>query len=324
MKFNSKQNYNYKANYNSAPYVRIVFPLEYEPVNISESVALEITVVIHPKESAIRFLDSASFSDTDFAITSQSDFDSAFDWFLPLPMKVDWANTSLQIVPTSESEYVDMPNVDGSMVQNTTYKNRSFSFVLYSNDGLSDGEKDDIKQKIAKILDRTKSGFKKLSIPPSDHYFEVKYSGSASIQDGPSFVKATLPFEVKPYSHPMFPTNQIGSGTITNNGLKACGLRIEISGPISSPSFTVKSGESSKQFTWGSSLAESEKLIIDGESMICYKMDSTGEKTNGITSLSPSGKDAFVTVNPGESIEVSPSGNASGHIIFSINESYIW
>lgn len=328
MKYNSKQNYNHGVNYNNVTRVRVwVFPY-HEKFSLSEDLFFQFIHVVNAKDSPVSFSDSGDTSfglfKPDFSIGTSSGKDSAVDWFSPLGMKVDWSSTSLQVMPTSESEYTDMPNVDGSMLGNTTYKNRSFSFVLYSDDGLSETEKYDLKQKIARILDRTKQSFKKLSISPGEHYFDVKYSGSASVQDGPSFVKATLPFEVKPYSHPMFPVNEMESGTITNNGLKACGLRVEITGSVSSPSFTVKSGESSKEFTWSSSLSESETLIIDGESLLCYTVSSDGSKSNAITSLSPSGKESFVTIQPGESVEVIPSSGLKGHVIFSINESYIW
>lgn len=328
MKFNSKQSFNSSANYNSASRVRVLVLPIYESYTIPESIFLQFIHVVNTSESPVTFYDSSPTSfgvfAPDFSIGTSSGKDSSVDWFLPLGMKVDWANTSLQVMPTSESEYTDMPNVDGSMLGNTTYKNRAFNFVLYSDDGLNEIEKYEVKKKIAEILDGTKNSFKKLVISPVDNYFEIKYSGSASVQDGPSFVKATLPFEVKPYSHPMFPTNIVSSGTITNNGLKACGLKVEITGPVSSPSFSVKSGSDTKQFSWSSSLSSSEKLVIDGESLLCYKISSSGSKSNALTSLSPNGKDAFVTINPGESIDVTPSGSATGHTVFSINESYIW
>lgn len=322
MEFNSKQNYNHKVNYNSAPYVRIVFPIEYDNVRVSESYDIEITVVVHGKEALVRFVDSAAHSETDFCVGNQSTGDRAYDWFLPLPMKVDWSSTSVQVMPTSESEYTDMPNVDGSMVGNTTYKNRSFSFVLYSNDGLSDTEKNDLKGKIAKILDSTKSGFKKLSIPPSDHYFDVKYSGSASIQDGPSFIKATLPFEVKPYSHPIFQQKITGQGTLTNGGLKDCGLFVEISGPVSNPSFMVSvSGAKTYSVSYSGDISSGSKLVIDNESMLCYSIDQNGAKKNEITKLTFSD---FIKLTPGQSALVKPSENVKNRITCSINESYIW
>lgn len=319
MQFNSSQNYDSLRNYNGASNpVNIFYPV-YDSFSILDSVSIERTKVVSVEEDVIFFTDSASVSHTDFSIGSSPQYGSSYDWFLPLPMKVDWANTSLQAMPTSESEYIDMPNVDGSMVQNTTYKNRAFNFVLYSNDGLSEGEKSDLKQKIVELLNRTKSGFKKLSISPSDHYFDVKYSGSASIQDGPSFVKATLPFEVKPYSHPIFPADGISSGVITNNGLKPCGLRVEISGMVSSPLYNVNG----RTYGWRSSVPAQSKLIIDGEKMVCYLSSESG-KTNGMASLYPEGKDGFVIIQPGESVTVEPNENAKGHITFSINESYIW
>lgn len=322
MEYNSKQNYDHLYNYNSASSPVNIFSPVYDSFSFSESVEITKTKSVSWNENPIYFYDEVWISDTSFSISASSSYDGAYDWFLPLPMKVDWASTSLQVMPTSESEYIDMPNVDGSMVQNTTYKNRAFNFVLYSNDGLTDSEKSDLKQKIAKLLDRTKGGFKKLSVPPSEHYFEVKYSGSASIQDGPSFVKATLPFEVKPYSHPMFQQKISGQGIITNGGLKSCGLLFEISGSISNPSFTVYvSNSRSYSMSFNGDVQSGYRLIIDNESMMCYLIDSYGNKENAITNLNYNN---FIKIEPGQTATIIPSASTKSHITCSINESYIW
>ena len=322
MEFNSKLNYDYLYNYNSASVpVEIFYPL-YEHIALSDSVTITEIKSVSAHENPILFVDAAWISNVDFSIGSSDKYDSSFDWFMPLPMKVDWANTSLQIMPTSESEYIDMPNVDGSMVQNTTYKNRAFNFVLYSNDGLSDSETYDLKEKIAKILDGTKTGFKKLSIPPSDHYFEVKYSGSASIQDGPSFVKATLPFEVKPYSHPIFEQKVVGKGTITNNGLKPSGLVIELSGYILNPYFDIvlSNGDSYSISIIGEILA-GYKLVINNETMMCYYVDPNGTKTNAMAIFR---NDPFRKLDSKQSATIIPSESTINHITCTISESYIW
>lgn len=322
MKYNSQQNYNSSYNYNSASTAVNLFSPVYETFGFSESIEISKTKSVSWNEDPLYFLDSVWVSSSGFSITSSSQYDSAFDWFLPLPMKVDWSSTSLQVMPTSESEYTDMPNVDGSMVGNTTYKNRSFNFVLYSNDGLSDSEKNELKQKIVKLLNDTKGTFKRLSIPPSENYFEVKYSGSASIQDGPSFIKATLPFEVKPYSHPMFEQKIVGQGTITNNGLKPCGLFVEISGAVLHPSFSVSVSDGrTYSMYYDGDLKYGYKLVIDNESMMCYIVDPNGGKSNAITDLRYS---KFIKIEPGQSATINPFSSTKPRITCSINESYIW
>lgn len=322
MEYNSGQKYNYLSNYNSATRPVNIFTPIYESIDFYESVDITKTKSVIWSELPLIFLDTVWSSSVEFSIGSSSQYDSAYDWFLPLPMRVDWSSTSLQVMPTSESEYTDMPNVDGTMIGNTTYKNRSFNFVLYSNDGLSDNEKNDLKEKIVKILDGTKGGFKKLSIPPSDHYFDVKYSGSASIQDGPSFIKATLPFEVKPYSHPMFQQKITGQGTLTNGGLKDCGLFVEISGPVSNPSFRVSvSGAKTYSVAYSGDISSGSKLVIDNESMLCYSVDQNGVKKNEITKLIFGD---FIKLTPGQSALIKPSENVKNRITSSINESYIW
>lgn len=338
MKYNSGKSYNSGDRYNAASHIVIE---RYDGLKFSDSSSIDFIGVIHGEEGPLYFYENSGVFESNFVVGNVGSRDTSVDWFAPIGMKVDWANTSLQVMPTSESEYIDISTLDGSMVQNTIYKNRAFNFVLFSEDGLSDTEKDDLKQKIVKVLDSTKGSFKRLVIQPSEHYFEVKYSGSASIQQGPSFVKATLPFEVKPYSHPMFPESKTHYGTITNKGMKPCGLRVEISGPIDTPRFSA----SSLSCVWNSSLLDGEKLVIDGESMTCFKISASGEKTNAIKYLEPEGKDGFVLIQPGESIEVYPytlappplpsenmlselsekiANSNQSSFTFSINESYIW
>lgn len=325
MNYNSLQNYNSERYYNNASRCIIVFVPIYESANLNEDLDIQFIGVVSSSEKFVRFIDSKSedIAEVDFAIGTISGEDNSADWFNPLNMKVDWANTMIQVMPSSESEYVDISTIDGSFLKNTVYKNRSFSFILYSHDGLSDTEKDDIKQKIVKLLDQTKGSFKKLYIPPSEHFFYAKYSGSASVQTGPSYVKATLPFEVKPYSYPLFPVSIVGSGTITNNGLKDVGIIFEISGPVSNPSFNaaLSTGES-YSVSWTGSVSDGETLIINGENLTCYKKDSSGNTSNAVTSLDY--ETSFVKVPKGVSATMTNFSVDDSKVVSRINESYIW
>ena len=325
MNYNSSGKYNSNLNYNSAAICIIKFVPIREHYNYNEDIQIQFIGIVSSQDSFKGFFDERNleFSAVDFAVGTISGEDNSADWFNPLNMKVDWANTMIQVMPSSESEYIDISTIDGSFLKNTIYKNRSFSFILYSHDGLSDTEKDDLKQKIVKLLDLTKESFKKLYMPPSEHFFYVKYSGSASVQTGPSYVKATIPFEVKPYSYPLFPEIVIGEGEITNNGLKDSGLIFEISGSVSSPSFNValSTGES-YSVKWSGSVSESETLIINGENMTCYKKTSSGSTSNAITSLSY--QTAFIKLPKKKSAKISGLSFDSSKITTRVNESYIW
>lgn len=319
MKYNSGKSYNSGDRYNAASHIVIE---RYDGLKFSDSSSIDFVSVIHGEEGPLYFYENSGVFELNFVVGNVGSRDTSVDWFAPIGMKVDWANTSLQVMPTSESEYIDISTLDGSMVQNTIYKNRAFNFVLFSEDGLTDSQKDDLKQKIVKILDSTKGAFKHLVIPPSEHYFDVKYSGSASIQQGPSFVKATLPFEVKPYSHPMFTEPVKGAGTIVNNGMKKCGIRIEVSGPVTNPVVDItKSTGETYSLKWTGEVAQGTTLVINGEELTCFTIDSDGNKENAITNLE---KVIFAELNPGESAEIAPDSATSSHVVCKINESYIW
>lgn len=325
MNYNSSGKYNSKLNYNSAKVCIIKFVPIREYTSMDEDIHIQFIGVVSAKENPFKFVDEKEleFATVDFAVGTISGEDNSADWFNPLNMKVDWANTMIQVMPSSESEYIDISTIDGSFLKNTIYKNRSFSFVLYSHDGLSDTEKDDVKQKIVKLLDLTKGSFKKLYMPPSEHYFYVKYSGSASVQTGPSYVKATIPLEVKPYSYPLFPSTIIGKGTITNNGLKDSGIIFEISGNVSSPSFKVTlSNEESYTVKWTGSIASGETLVINGENLTCYKRTSSGETSNAVTSLDY--ESSFIKLPQKASATISDLSFDSSKIVTKVNESYIW
>lgn len=325
MNYNSSKNYNSGYNYNGVS-TPVIFTIPiYDYLSFDESFDYSVTTVVAEKETSFFISDGQKLDITniDFSVGNVSGEDTSSDWFNPLDMKVDWANTMIQVMPSSESEYVDISTIDGSFLKNTIYKNRSFSFILYSRDGLSDSEKDNLKQKIVKVLDSTKGSFKKLYIPPSEHFFYAKYSGSASVQTGPSYIKATIPFEVKPYSYPIFENKIVGSGVIYNNGLKDCGLIFEISGPASSPGFYVElSTGKSFMVKWNGSISLGITLVINGENLTCYKKYASGATINAITELNY--ESSFISVPKGEYAKISNINISSSNLITKINESYIW
>lgn len=297
IQYNKKSNYNQSLLYNHSPtnYTIRMFLVEgADKVTVSEDV-------------------SEKFS-TDFIIGAVGEQDTAYDWFTPLDMIVHWDSSQFQIMPQSESDYIEMPNVDGSIPENTTYTNRNFNIVLYSRDGLTIQEKYELKKRIVELLDSTKNQYKRLSLQPSENYFDVKYSGSPDIKEGPSFVKATLPFEVKPYGHPFFTQTVTGSGTLTNNGLKTSGPIIKIKGRAENPSFNF----GGTTYTWNGTLALDDTLVIDNDSMLCYVVSESGRKTNGLAKLSHD----FKKLEPGQSVSISAGSNVN--LTATLVESILW
>ena len=298
IQYNQKLNYNQKKiynNYSTLYSIKFIYVEDSEKVNFKDN-------------SFSKFI-------TDYLIGKFDNAYNAYDWFYPFNMKVDWNNSDFQVMPQSESDYIEMPDVDGDIPENTTYKNRAFNVVLYSDQGLSVTQKEELKSSIAKILDGTKNKYKRLTLQPKETYFDVKYSGQASVSEGPSFVKATIPFDVKPYGHPFFTQTVTGTGKVTNNGLKPAGPIIKISGSVNNPSFSV--GDQS--YTWNGTVPAGSLLIVNFDSELCYLQNSSGVKENAITKLSSID---FKKIQPGETCNISSSiGN---NFTASIVESILW
>lgn len=252
---------------------------------------------------------------SDFLIGHIDNADTAYDWFYPLEFMVDWRASNIQYVPQSESNYIEMQGVDGAIPENTVYKNRQFSIVGYSVDGLSILQKEEIKKQIARTLDATKNETKKLTFQAADIAFDVKYSGLADIQDGPSFIKVTVPLEGSPYAYPLFDNIVYGSGLIINDGQADVGVVHEISEGAVNPSWKV--GEIT--YTWKGTVPRGSKLIVDNEAYICY-LDSAGKKTNAITQLTGD----FQKIPKESSVPIQCYGNTAQYMTTQIKERVVW
>lgn len=218
---------------------------------------------------------------SDFLIGSNINLDDAYDWFIPFNMKVDWDTTSIQVMPETSNTTIEMPGIDGSIIEDTVYKDRLFQIVAFSEDDLSKAEKEELKTKITEILDSTKHQTKSLTVQSTDTSFDVKYDGQAVIAEGPSYVKATVPLRVSPYGHKTFGGELWGSGLVYNEGDAPVGAKHTISGPISDPSFTFGDHE----YKWVGYVPENYNLVIDQQMMTCYLQDEFGVKKNAMSSL---------------------------------------
>lgn len=253
---------------------------------------------------------------SDFVVGVQDDKDNAYDWLLPFDLIVDWRSSSLQIMPQSESDYIDQPYMDGSIIENTTYKNRSFTFVGYSELGLTIAEKEELKRDIARILDSTKKQSKKLTFQRSSTAFDVKYSGSAVIEEAPSFIKATIPLECSPYGYPLFEQEVEGSGLIVNNGDKESGCVHYITGAITNPSF--KLGQIT--YKWNGTVPYGSTLVINHNDYTCYLIDKHGNKTNAITKLTG----AFQSIPAKQSMNITAYNDLPNRLLTKLKEQILW
>lgn len=253
---------------------------------------------------------------SDFMIGQIEDYDKAFDWIIPFEMKVNWRDSSIQVMPQTESSYIDVPEKDGSIIENTIYKNRLFSIVAYSELGLSIAEKEQLKRDIAQILDATKNSPKKLTFMASDTSFDVQYSGSADITEGPSFVKATIPFESAPYGYPLFDQEVFGTGLLVNDGDADSGCVNKISSGAVNPSFQM----GTITYKWSGTVPANTTLYIDHNNYTCYLETVEGTRTNVIDKLTGE----FQTIPKASSVAITAFGNTGDYLTTTLKEKILW
>lgn len=253
---------------------------------------------------------------SDFIIGSYGDYDTAYDWFIPFNMKVDWNATSIQVMPPAESTTIEMPGIDGSIIENTVYKDRLFQIVAFSEEGLSKEQKEELKSKITEILDSTKHQSKKLTVQASGNSFDVKYDGQANITEGPSYVKATIPLTTSPYGYKAFEGELDGSGLVNNEGDAPVGAKHTIYGPVVNPSFTF----GTITYQWTGSVPFGYRLVIDHQMMTCYLQDSFGVKTNAMSGLTGT----FQKIPAHASIALTSTGVPESQIITTWRDSVLW
>lgn len=254
---------------------------------------------------------------SDFMIGAIDDDDRAYDWLIPFGLRVDWGNTNIQIMPEAELTTIEMPGIDGSIVEDSVYKDRLFTIVAYSQDGLTTVEKEDLKSRLTQVLDATKHKTKKLTVQARGTSFDVRYQGQAEILDGPSFVKAQIPLHTPPYGYELFENDFSGSGLI-DNGRGDAPLRPKhtITGPISYPSFTL----GAINYVWNGEVPSGYSLVINHEDFTCYLEDSLGKKTNALASLSGN----FQEIPPQKSMVLVANTATESHILTEWRCKVLW
>lgn len=208
--------------------------------------------------------------------------DPAFDYLLPFGLKVDPRQSSIQVSPPSELVSVESPGVDGSMITDVVFKDRLFSIVAYSELGLTQQEKEDLKTKIVNLLASTKNQSKSLLIQSRETKFDVRYQGEAKITEGPSFLRAEIPLWASVYGRKLFSHDVVGSGLLKNDGSIPVGPRIYVIGPCNPFSFVI-GGET---YSYSSSVPNNSKLFIDFEMKSVWIEDINGVKTNALKCFS--------------------------------------
>lgn len=244
---------------------------------------------------------------SDFVIGAADNVDRAYDWLIPFGLKIDWDKTKIQVMPEAELTKIQMPGIDGSIIEDSVYKDRLFEIVAYSQDGLSIAQKEELKDKITRVLDATKHQDKKLTVQAADTSFDVRYEGQAEIVDGPSYVKATIPLRTPPYGSSIFETELNGAGLVDNTAGNAP-LRVKhiITGAITNPTFSL----GTITYTYKGFIPIDNQLIIDHDMMSCYIIDNKGKKTNALANL----VGEFQAIPAGESVVLNTTTATASHL----------
>lgn len=253
---------------------------------------------------------------SDFMIGAIDNDDRAYDWLIPFGLRVDWATTKIQIMPEAELTTIEMPGIDGSIVEDSVYKDRLFEIVAYSQDGLTISEKETLKSRLTQVLDATKHQTKKLTVQARGTSFDVRYQGQAEILEGPSFIKLVAPLHTPPYGKPLFSSSLNGSGLINNQGDAPMGPTHIITGPITNPSFRLGAFD----YVWNGSIPSDYTLHINHEQYTCFLQDNFGKKTNALANLTGE----FQWIEAGKSMVLVASPNTESHIQTEWEDHVLW
>lgn len=215
---------------------------------------------------------------SDFYITK--DEQGICDIIMPFNLIVDYSKSNIGFIPEAIDTSTTLAGVDGEIVQDTVYGSRLFDIFAVTEPGLSIPEKEEIKREIAEILHSIKKGTRVLTFANNETAFDVKYSGQAEIDtDAPGWLRFSLPLKsASSYGHKQFTKDKKGSGLLDNTGDVEVGPVITITGPVSSPGFTI----GDMDITWNGMVAEDEKLVIDMQNETCYKVLANNTRQNAM------------------------------------------
>ena len=244
------------------------------------------------------------------------DLDAAFDWILPFGLMVDWKNSVFPRAPEAESDEIQIAGLDGETLEHTRYRNRQFNVVAWSEDDLSQQEKDALIRQITEILDATKNQTKTLTFARTGVSFDVKYDGELNIEEAPSFIRATIPLNASAYGKSRFGKELSGSGLVQNAGIARVGVINRIAGECENPSFAMGDVD----ISWTGTIPAGSYLFIDHGKEVCYLQDSFGNKTNARQYLNGE----FVKIPVGGTIIITANDCTEEHLLTTWYDKFLW
>ncbi len=246
----------------------------------------------------------------------EGDLDAAFDWIMPFGLMMDWSQSVIPRAPEAESDEIQIAGVDGETLEHTRYRNRQFKVVAWSEDDLSQTEKDALVRQITEILDATKNETKILTFARTGVSFDVKYDGELGVEEGPSFLRAIIPLTASAYGYNRFEKQLTGSGLIQNSGIARVGVINRIAGECANPSFSMGDVD----ILWTGTVPAGSNLYIDHGKEVCYLEDSFGNKTNARQYLSGE----FVKIPAGGAIIITANDCTEQHLVTTWYDKFLW
>ena len=244
------------------------------------------------------------------------DLDEAFDWIMPFGLMMDWSQSVIPRAPEAESDEIQIAGVDGETLEHTRYRNRQFKVVAWSEDDLTQVEKDALVRQITEILDATKNETKTLTFARTGVSFDVKYDGELGVEEGPSFLRAIIPLTASAYGYNRFEKQLDGSGLIQNSGIARVGVINKIAGECKNPSFSMGDVD----ILWTGTVPANSYLYIDHGKEVCYLEDAFGNKTNARQYLSGE----FVKIPVGGTIIITANDCTEEHLVTTWFDRFLW
>ncbi len=280
-----------------------------------------LTAVISIRDTAYATDSDPKTAIADFIIgdptqVGEGDLDAAFDWIMPFGLMMDWSQSVIPRAPEAESDEIQIAGVDGETLEHTRYRNRQFKVVAWSEDDLSQTEKDALVRQITEILDATKNETKTLTFARTGVSFDVKYDGELGVEEGPSFLRAIIPLTASAYGYNRFEKQLDGSGLIQNSGIARVGVINRIAGECVNPSFSMGDVD----ISWTGTIPAGSYLYIDHGKEVCYLEDSFGVKTNARQYLTGE----FVKIPVGGTIIITANDCTEAHITTTWFDRFLW
>ncbi len=244
--------------------------------------------------------------------------DNRNKWLMPFNLWVIAGECSFQQMPSSESTYIEIPSMDGSIVQDTTYKNRAFTIVAETKVALYEDARNQVKADIVEQLRAIKGVTKQLYIEESDIYFDCRYSGNATFSKRGDYLRVSIPLEVEAMGYGETVSFE-GDGTIYNNGDAPIGAKFIFASGTTNPRFYV-GGE---YFYWSGTVPTGSTLVIDATNYTCYTLSASLERTNAMASLSY-GSDFFRLLEGEETAVVAYNDTTRNNMTTEYKPLYLW